>query len=231
MPDRVAPGVARPSGNCIVTVREWIGRSFRASLRLLESGDAGTTPSAPRSMLTARLGLVPVTPESLQADLRGAAALAAVLGVDVPADWPPQLYDRDAVLFTLHGLVQAPGNPNWWMYYVVRRPSADRPAVVVGCVGYKGPPESGTTEIGYSVLRAYQGLGYATEAATALVQTAFQEPGVRRVVAETLPTLGASMRVLEKCGFRRVSGASAPGIIRYELARGRAPAALLGAGA
>lgn len=203
--------------------REWIGRNLRAGVRFLEGDrDAVGFVSVPRSLLTERLGLLPVTPASLQADLQGAGTLAGVLGVDVPDDWPPDLYDGDAILFTLHGLLRAPDSPNWWMYYIVRRPSRRGPARVVGCAGYKGPPEQGTAEIGYSILRAYRGQGYATEAAAALARAAFRDRSVRRVIAETMPTLGASMRVLEKCGFRRVSGASAPGIIRYELPRARA---------
>ncbi|MEJ2184954.1 MAG: GNAT family N-acetyltransferase [Gemmatimonadota bacterium] len=212
-----------------MTLREWIGRSLRVGGRRRErTGGADAMVPAPRSLLTERLGLLPVTPETLQADLRGAAALARVLGVHVPGDWPPELYDRDAVLFTLQGLRRVPDNPNWWMYYLVRRPSEQAPATVVGCAGYKGPPEAGTVEIGYSILRAHRERGYATEAARALVQAAFRQRDVRRVIAETMPTLGASMRVLEKCSFRRVPGASAPGIIRYELPRSRTRSTLPG---
>lgn len=205
-----------------MTLRQWIGLRLRAGLRRLAGGGDAGPVQAPRSILTDRLALVPTTPETLHADLRGAGALARVLGVRVPGDWPPELYDRDAILFTLQGLRRAPARPNWWMYYVVRRPSERGPAMVVGCAGYKGPPEAGTAEIGYSVLRAHRGQGYATEAARALTREAFRDRTVRRVVAETLPTLGASMRVLEKCGFHRVPGASGPGIIRYELPRARA---------
>lgn len=215
-----------------MTLRSWIGRGLRAGIRLLEGGrGADGVVLGPRSMLTERLALMPVTPESLQADLRGAGALAAVLGVHVPGDWPPELYDRDAILFTLRGLRRTPGHPNWWMYYLLRRPTELAPAMVIGCVGYKGPPAEGTAEIGYSVLRAHRGQGYATEAANALTRAAFRDPHVRRVIAETMPTLRASMRVLEKCGFHRVSGASGAGIIRYELSRTRARSTLSESGA
>ncbi len=210
-----------------MTLRSWFQRRLRSGFRFVEGrGATPPVPAVPRSLLTERLGLVPVTRASLQADLDGAGALAGVLGVQVPGDWPPELYDRDAVLFALQGLQRVPAHPNWWMYYLLRRSSPHAPAVVVGCVGYKGPPEGGTAEIGYSILRAYRERGYATEAALALTEAAFRRRDVHRVIAETLPTLGASMRVLEKCGFRRVSGASAPGIIRYEMRRGRARAVL-----
>ncbi|HKJ93898.1 MAG TPA: GNAT family N-acetyltransferase, partial [Longimicrobiales bacterium] len=219
--------------NRVVTLREWVGRRLRAGLRFLEMNGAGSALAAPapHSFLTERLGLVPATPASLRADLQGAAALAAVLGVAVPDGWPPDLYDRDAVLFVLEGMRRAPGTPNWWLYYAVRRGVAGVPPVVVGCVGYKGPPERGTLEIGYSILTQHRGQGYATEAASALTRAGFDDAGVRRVIAETLPTLAASRRVLQKCGFRRVPGASGPGILRYELSRARAAAESSRAGA
>lgn len=77
--------------------------------------------------------------------------------------------------------------------------------VVVGKGGFKGPPsEEGVVEIAYGVELAYQGKGYATEAAGALTDFAFSTGKVRLVRAHTLPTGAASMRVLVKCGFMKV---------------------------
>ena len=49
-----------------------------------------------------------------------------------------------------------------------------------------------------------EGNGYATEAAQAMVDYAFQNERVLLVRAHTLPESNASTRVLTKCGFRRV---------------------------
>jgi RimJ/RimL family protein N-acetyltransferase len=50
----------------------------------------------------------------------------------------------------------------------------------------------------------YQGRGYATEAARALVAHAFGIDGVRVVRAHTLAQINASTRVLTKCSFEHV---------------------------
>jgi ribosomal-protein-alanine N-acetyltransferase len=77
---------------------------------------------------------------------------------------------------------------------------------VIGSCGYKGPPDpEGSVEIAYSVDPDYQGRGYATEAARAMVDFAFGSSGVRLVRAHTLPENNASTRVLTKCGFEQVA--------------------------
>ncbi|MFJ4681543.1 MULTISPECIES: GNAT family N-acetyltransferase [unclassified Kitasatospora] len=65
-------------------------------------------------------------------------------------------------------------------------------------------------ELGYRLRPAARGLGYATEAATALVGAAFGErPGTERVVATTMAVNTASRRVLERAGLRHVRTFSA----------------------
>ncbi len=61
----------------------------------------------------------------------------------------------------------------------------------------------GTWELGYVFNAAYQGKGYACEAATALLQNAFVKLGARRVVAMCNPENIASWRLLERLGMRR----------------------------
>ncbi len=74
--------------------------------------------------------------------------------------------------------------------------------VIIGFGGYKGPPDAdGMVEIAYGVVPAYEGRGYATEAAQALVTYAFGSGRVRAVRAHMLPEANASTNVLRKCGF------------------------------
>ena len=89
------------------------------------------------------------------------------------------------------------------------------------CPTVKGEPtDDGTVEIGYSIVEAYQGRGIGTEIVAALVAHAFGDARVTRVIAETFPELVASIRVLEKNGFRRIEEAGAePGVIRFERRR------------
>jgi RimJ/RimL family protein N-acetyltransferase len=100
-------------------------------------------------------------------------------------------------------LVQASGAIDPWIhgFSLVHRAGGE----VVGSCGFKGPPGTdGVVEIAYAVEAAHQGKGYATEAATALVDYAFNNEQVRVVRAHTLPQPSASTRVLTKCGFRRI---------------------------
>jgi len=59
-------------------------------------------------------------------------------------------------------------------------------------------------EIAYGIVPAYQGHGYATEAATALVTFALERVDVCTIRAHTMPDNNASMRVLVKAGFQLV---------------------------
>jgi len=70
-------------------------------------------------------------------------------------------------------------------------------------------------EIGYSVLPSFRVQGYATEAVERLVWWAFSHHHVVEVVAETLPHLRQSIRVMEKNGFTFQGPGSEHGVIRY----------------
>ena len=58
-------------------------------------------------------------------------------------------------------------------------------------------------EVGWVFTPAVAGQGYATEAARALVQAAFEDVGVHRVWAQLEPENSASSRVCERLGMRR----------------------------
>ncbi|MFM9960779.1 MAG: GNAT family N-acetyltransferase [Planctomycetaceae bacterium] len=76
---------------------------------------------------------------------------------------------------------------------------------IIGDAAFKGPPsEDGVVEIAYGIEPEYQGRGFATEAARALIEFARQAAGVRVVRAHTRHDNIASSRVLAKCGFRFV---------------------------
>lgn len=167
-----------------------------------------------------RLLLIPATPELVRADLQGRSELASALGVDVPSGWPPELHDEAALGWTLTRLETVPAEAEWWLHYFALRDEAGAPEVLVGAGGYKGPPDAeGSVEIGYTILHAFRRRGLASEAARGLVAHAFERPDVRRVVAETLPSLAGSIAVLERCGFRRVPSANPEEVLRYALER------------
>ena len=68
------------------------------------------------------------------------------------------------------------------------------------------PPQSrdwlATPEVGYAMTPPLQGQGYATEAAQALVDYAFQHLRLKRIVATTTYENAASMGVMRKIGMR-----------------------------
>lgn len=68
---------------------------------------------------------------------------------------------------------------------------------------YFAKQEFKTWEIGYVFNRAYQGKGYATEAANAVIEYGFETRGARRIVAMCNPLNVASWRLLERLGMRR----------------------------
>jgi ribosomal-protein-alanine N-acetyltransferase len=73
---------------------------------------------------------------------------------------------------------------------------------MIGNAGFKGSPKDGLVEIGYSMLEMHHRQGYATEAVRGLLSWAFQNPEVQRVVADTLPGLTPSIRVMKNSGSR-----------------------------
>ena len=174
---------------------------------------------------TERLELIPATVDLTRAALEGGTALAGSLDALVPATWPPDLFDRPALQYTLDRLEEGADQAGWWLYFVVL-PRGPNGRALIGSAGYKGPPSAdGTVEVGYAIVRDHQRQGYASEAVRGLVAHAFAIPGVRHVIAETLPELAPSIGVLHKCGFRLIGEGSEPGVIRFELTRAEHPRA------
>ena len=58
-------------------------------------------------------------------------------------------------------------------------------------------------ELGWVVDPAHAGQGYATEAATALLEICFEDLGLRRVIAQCFADNVASWRLMERLGMRR----------------------------
>jgi RimJ/RimL family protein N-acetyltransferase len=74
---------------------------------------------------------------------------------------------------------------------------------VIGLVGLVINSRHQAGEAWYLLAPTYWGQGYVTEAVGALVAVGFSELGLHRIWATCLPENVASIRVLEKLGFRR----------------------------
>lgn len=163
-----------------------------------------------------RLNLISATTLLIEKDIEGREFLSEALGVSVPESWPPDLYGPRAMQFALDQLGDA-AERGWSFWYLTTR---DEQGELTGICGFKGwPDESGSVEIGYSVLASYQRRGFATEAVQRLTGWAFSHHNVNEVCAETLPHLSQSIRVLEKNGFQRTGAGSEQGVIRYAINR------------
>lgn len=110
--------------------------------------------------------------------------------------------------------------PSAWTHGFTVRERATNSAV--GSCGFKGPPDAdGVVEIAYGIHESHRGLGYAKEAAAALVEYAMAA-GARVIRAHTLPVAAASARVLEHNGFELLGEVMDPedGLVwRWELRR------------
>ncbi|MCC6151901.1 MAG: GNAT family N-acetyltransferase [Planctomycetes bacterium] len=137
------------------------------------------------------------------------AEVARALGVDrarasqlcgwaLHEAWPDA--DLPGVLESYAKLIDAyPDKIGWGVWLFVRE------GVVIGDGGFHGPPKDGRVQIGYSIVPQLQRRGYATQAVGALCGWAFGH-GARCVNAECDASNQASVRVLEKCGLKRIGG-------------------------
>jgi [ribosomal protein S5]-alanine N-acetyltransferase len=75
---------------------------------------------------------------------------------------------------------------------------------LVGRIQLSGisPPPFANAHLGYFVSERNNGRGYATAAVRQAVDAAFGDLELHRVQAAVIPSNGASIRVLEKTGFR-----------------------------
>lgn len=167
-------------------------------------------------MITERLKLVAATVTYLDAELESPDALGRLLGARVPESWPPGEYDRSAIAFFRERLVEDSAAAGWYGWYAIHR----RDVVVIGAVGYLGPPDTtGTVEVGYSIVPEYRGQGYGGEIVQALAARAWTFVDVKRVIAHVSAGNTASIKVLERAGFRRSAGEAESGDLKYEQLR------------
>ena len=126
------------------------------------------------------------------------AAQAIVAGTREGQSWHlafPGGDDQDAA-----AMVVRHGETRFGCRVIVEKVSG----LAVGTIGFFGPPDdTGTVMIGFGLVEAVRGHGYATEALRGLVDYAWAQPAVRTITADSLQHNAAAHRVLEKAGFCR----------------------------
>lgn len=136
-----------------------------------------------QTVKTKRLVLSPLSDEALEALMNA----------------QPDEDSRQPYREMLEGSRTHPENRLWYTAWsMAKKDAPDRP---LGDLCFKGPQVKGGVEIGYGIQPEYEGQGYTTEAAQALIDWAFAQDDVYRVYAETEPNNRASQRILEKLGF------------------------------
>lgn len=154
------------------------------------------------AVVAARLDLPPLTADGIDALLAGdRARLESLTGVSFPIPLVPPPLMADALPFFRDRLRDAPTEAPWWARLLVDREAG----LAIGSAGFVGPPDAeGIVTLGYAVYPAYQGRGYATEAARALVAWALARPRVRGVRATIPPGNAASRWVAEPAGLAQM---------------------------
>ena len=173
-------------------------------------------PAADTALIESRrLVLRPVAPalaEALIADPRRAGRLA---GAMLHRDFPDAALAAELPAYGRRLDAEPALAAGWGLRLALYKPER----MVVGAIGFAGPPDgAGAVAVGYSIVRAHQRRGLAVEGVGALLDWAFTDNRVGRVLADCAPDNLASVRVLGRLGFRRLGQATA-GPQRWELVR------------
>lgn len=165
---------------------------------------------------TPRLRLVPATARLVKLEIERLSEFFDQLGVEPISDWPSDNL-ANVLPFFLDQLTSDATVEGWLAWYWLL--PTPRSVQLVGGGGFKGRPADGKVEIGYETRIAYRRQGIATEAVSAHVRWALNQPGVTHVLAETREDNQGSRGVLTKLGFTLVGDGSESGLLRYEITR------------
>jgi ribosomal-protein-alanine N-acetyltransferase len=160
---------------------------------------------------TERLDIIPCSLQVARAIVTDKSKVETILSARVSDSWPaPDLLEfLPFYAQQLETDLSLLGWGVWLMIHVTER-------VVIGDVGFKGKPDhEATVEIGYSVIPAFRNRGYALEAAQALINWAFIQQGVKKIIAECNDDNAASIRILEKLGMKRLGTEGS--VLKWEL--------------
>jgi ribosomal-protein-alanine N-acetyltransferase len=149
---------------------------------------------------TKDLELVPYRPVDLLALIEGATEFRSSFGFPA-ADGLREFLLGPEVAPDYVDMLRSSAKADIWRhgFAIVEKDSK----YVVGNVAFVGPPdENGEVEIAYAIALAFEGRGYATQAAAAITDFAFSHKRVKTVRAHTMPEENASTHVLKKNGFK-----------------------------
>ena len=162
-------------------------------------------------LVTKRLILISCSVEMLKSLIDNTIDLTKLIGVRVPRSWPPEELQEAAPYF-INVLNESPemlGKLNW---FIVEKPQN----IVIGSIGFKTKPDkNGAIEIGFGIDLSYRRKGYATEAIEELMNWAFLQNDIQKIIAECEVKNKPSIRVLEKIHMQKI--AVQKNMIKWEL--------------
>jgi RimJ/RimL family protein N-acetyltransferase len=167
-------------------------------------------------IVTSRLSLIAITPEMLLSEKNGDGRLGNLIQCVVPTNWPLKDWEPHVFDFLLAQLAEHPEQLGWPRYVSFVPPGGRRTLIgTLGAFTKAGRPSE--CEIGYSIAAPYEGQGFATEAARALIEYLRGDERLSSVIAHTYPWIPASVRVMEKCGMAFDGDGEEAGTVRYRL--------------
>ena len=157
----------------------------------------------PETLLSERLELVWLPPESLDALLAGRREDVERSGdFAIPDDWPDE-HDRRLLAYRLRQVRDDETQAPWLVRAIVLG------GEMIGHIGFHGSPgrnarkDQGAVEVGYTIFPEHRGQGYATEAVVALLDWGRRQ-GIERFIASVGPGNEPSLALVHRLGFREV---------------------------
>lgn len=148
---------------------------------------------------TNRLTLITFTKEMMQAAISTKHDLEQATSYQVAAEYPSASY-KEILPYKIQRYSQFP-EENDWEGLIIHK--VDQ--TVVGDMGFRRSTKNAEElELGYSIVPAYQGHGYATEMAQEIVAWGLKQAGITRIIASCDNDNLASVRVLEKAGLKKI---------------------------
>lgn len=156
---------------------------------------------------TDRLALVPMTPDFLRASLsRDREEAEALLGADLPGDWP--LGVEDLLGMRLADLEEDPALQPWLLRAMILHGTR----TMVGYAGFHSAPgpaylqeiSPGAVEMGWTVLPAFRRRGFARETCLAFMEWARRYHHVPAFILSIAPENAPSLALAQQLGFVKI---------------------------
>lgn len=148
-------------------------------------------------LVTDRLVIIPHTLKLIEAAVQNDPEKYRELSIIPHPEWPePDL--REALPF-FEDLIRRDGVTGFGSWIALTKQNE-----IVGGLGFLGQPADGTIEIGFGNIPSRRRQGYGIEATAALMNWAFQQPTVNKVIASCDTTNVGSRRILERLGFTMI---------------------------